>query len=212
MPGRIRKKADERRASDRISGGRALVSRKKPSLAEFLEKEIRTDDGAYTFEGREALREVVDHLDEILRLGLPERIVSVLKGTQIGMTTVAIGLALYAVHVRRLNVGYFLPDQDFANRFDDTRVRPAIRRAAFRARVSLHSYNSKSNSFLRGSVSRGGGGSSTRRPSSGKTISSTPSSLSAPAGCDSAGGGGSVSSAPKACSSSRAESIIASSS
>jgi phage terminase large subunit GpA-like protein len=46
------------------------------------------------------------------------------------MTTVAIGLALYAVHVRRLNVGYFLPDQDFANRFDDTRVRPAIRRAA----------------------------------------------------------------------------------
>jgi hypothetical protein len=83
MPGRFRKKADERYASERISGGRARVSLKKPPLPEFLEKEIRTDDGAYTFEGREALREVVDHLGEILRLGLPERTVSVLKGTQI---------------------------------------------------------------------------------------------------------------------------------
>ncbi|MEE9240612.1 MAG: phage terminase large subunit family protein [bacterium] len=133
MPGRRKGRFGERPAVERISGGHARISRVKPSLAGFLEKEIRTDGGAYTFEGREALREVVDHLDGILRLGLPERTVSVLKGTQIGMTTVAIGLALYAVHVYRLNVGYFLPDQDFANRFDDTRVRPAIRRAALAA-------------------------------------------------------------------------------
>ncbi len=133
MPGRRKKKTDEQHIPDRISGGRAGISRQKPALAEFLEKEIRTDSGAFSFVGRETLRETVDHLDEILRLGLPERTVSVLKGTQIGMTTVAIGLALYTVYVHRLNVGYFLPDQDFANRFDDTRVRPAIRRAALAA-------------------------------------------------------------------------------
>ncbi len=133
MPGRRKARPSERPALERISGGQAAFLPPKPSFAEFLEKEIGTDDGAYTFEGREALREAVDHLGEILRLGLPEQTVTVLKGTQIGMTTVAIGLALYAVHIHRLNVGYFLPDQDFANRFDDTRVRPAIRRPALAA-------------------------------------------------------------------------------
>ncbi|MEE9274484.1 MAG: phage terminase large subunit family protein [bacterium] len=112
---------------ERISGGRAEFAERTLSLPAFLEGEILTDGGPFTFEGREPLREVVAHLDEILRLGLPERTVSVLKGTQIGMTTIAVGLALYCAAVRRLNVGYFLPDQDFANRFDDTRVRPAIR-------------------------------------------------------------------------------------
>ena len=112
---------------ERISGGRAEFAERALSLPAFLEEEIQTDGGPFTFEGREPLREVVAHLDEILRLGLPERTVSVLKGTQIGMTTIAVGLALYCAAVRRLNVGYFLPDQDFANRFDDTRVRPAIR-------------------------------------------------------------------------------------
>ncbi|MEE9257462.1 MAG: phage terminase large subunit family protein, partial [bacterium] len=112
---------------ERIAGGRRVDTGGAPSLGAFLEAEIRCEGGPFTFEGRKALRGAVDHLSEILHLGLPERTASVLKGTQVGMTTVAIGLALYCVHVRRLNVGYFLPDQDFANRFADTRIRPAIR-------------------------------------------------------------------------------------
>jgi phage terminase large subunit GpA-like protein len=100
---------------------------RRPSLQEFMETEVGSDSGPLNFRGREALLGPMAHLDEVLRLGLPEQTVSILKGTQIGMTSVAIGLALYCVRVRRLNVGYFLPDQDFANRFADTRIRPAIR-------------------------------------------------------------------------------------
>lgn len=147
MAGRHTDRFIERHAMDRVSGGLAQKTRKKPAFHQFLEKEIRTDSGAFTFEGREAFRDVVNHLDEVLRLGLPERTVTILKGTQIGMTTVAIGLALYAVYVHRLNVGYFLPDQDFAHRFDDTRIRPAIRRASLAATMHDGDY--------RGSASKG---------------------------------------------------------
>jgi len=124
--GRIEAEGGESPVEERIARGRRGPSRPMPSFRKFLEEEIKTDRGPFTFEGREALRQAVDHLGEILRLGLPGRTVSVLKGTQIGMTTVAVGLALYAVHVHLLNVGYFLPDQEFANRFGDTRIRPAI--------------------------------------------------------------------------------------
>ena len=110
-----------------IAGGEPLFGREAPSLLAFLEAEVRADGGPFTFAGREALREIAAHLDGILRLGLPGRTVSVLKGAQVGMTTLAIGLALYAAAVRRLNVGYFLPDQDFAGRFDATRIRPLLR-------------------------------------------------------------------------------------
>ena len=131
--GRIVGPRAERHHQEVISGGRRVRSRVAPQLSVFLESDIGVEGGRYRFTGREALREVVDHLSEILRLGLPERTVSVLKGTQIGMTTVAIGLALYCVRIRRLNVGYFLPDQDFANRFGDTRIRTAIRNPRFSA-------------------------------------------------------------------------------
>ncbi len=101
-----------------------------PGLARFLTSEMSTEGGAFTFEGREALIELTAALDAVLRNRIPDQTISILKGAQVGLTTLAIGLALYAVIVRRLNVGYFLPDQDFADRFDQTRVRPAIRSGA----------------------------------------------------------------------------------
>lgn len=101
-----------------------------PGLARFLASEMSAEGGAFTFAGREALVELTAALDAVLRSRIPDQTISVLKGAQVGMTTLAIGLALYAVIVRRLNVGYFLPDQDFADRFDQTRVRPAIRSGA----------------------------------------------------------------------------------
>lgn len=97
------------------------------SFAAFLEQEIRIGRGPFSFGEREPLREIAAHLEGILRPGLPGRTVSVLKGAQVGMTTLAVGLALYCAAVRRLNVGYFLPDQDFADRFDSTRIRPLVR-------------------------------------------------------------------------------------
>ncbi|MBI3126718.1 MAG: phage terminase large subunit family protein [Candidatus Tectomicrobia bacterium] len=114
-------------ALGQILQGDAPFGAEAPPLGAFLKEEIRAGERGFTFRGREPLREIAAHLDGILRLGLPGRTVSVLKGAQVGLTTLAIGLALYAAAVRRLNVGYFLPDQDFADRFDATRVRPLLR-------------------------------------------------------------------------------------
>lgn len=109
------------------TGGASRFSGEASGLARFLTSEMSTDTGAFTFQGREALLEIVAALDGVLKNRAPDRTVSVLKGAQVGMTTLAIGFALYCVIVHRLNVGYFLPDQDFADRFDQTRVRPALR-------------------------------------------------------------------------------------
>ena len=109
------------------AGASARFPGERRGLARFLTSEIRADEGAFSFEGRGALLEPVAAIDSVLEKGAPDRTISILKGAQVGLTTLAIGVALYGVVVRRLNVGYFLPDQDFANRFDQTRVRPAIR-------------------------------------------------------------------------------------
>ncbi len=110
-----------------VAGGASRFSGEARGLARFLTSEIRTDTGSFAFKGREALLEPTAALDDILEKRTPDQTISVLKGAQVGMTTLAIGLALYGVIVHRLNVGYFLPDQDFADRFDQTRVRPALR-------------------------------------------------------------------------------------
>lgn len=109
------------------AGGTPRFSGEAHGLARFLTYEMSTDAGAFTFDGREAFMEIVAALDEVLKNRIPDQTISILKGTQVGMTTLAIGFALYCVIVHRLNVGYFLPDQDFADRFDQTRVRPALR-------------------------------------------------------------------------------------
>ena len=111
------------------AGGCSRFSGEARGLARFLASEMSTDSGSFTFKGREALLEIAAALDGILKNGTPDQTISVLKGAQVGMTTLAIGFALYCVIVHRLNVGYFLPDQDFADRFDQTRVRPAVRNA-----------------------------------------------------------------------------------
>ncbi len=118
---------------DSLAGGRPVFGAGRLSFPAFLEREIRTDAGRFGFVGREALREATAHLEEVLRLGLPGRTLTLLKGTQIGMTTIAVGLAIYCAARLRLNVGYFLPDQNFADRFDDTRVKPALRGRLARA-------------------------------------------------------------------------------
>ncbi|MDE0331415.1 MAG: phage terminase large subunit family protein [Nitrospinae bacterium] len=125
-------------------------------LDRFLTSEMSTDTGAFTFEGREALREIVAALDEVLKDRTPDLTISVLKGAQVGMTTLAIGMALYGVIVHRLNVGYFLPDQDFADRFDQTRVRPALRRGRIASIMREGKYKGASPKGLKEFPGRGG--------------------------------------------------------
>lgn len=54
-----------------IRGGEPVFAGALLSLPAFLEQEIRADQGPFAFGGREPLREIADHLDEILHLGLP---------------------------------------------------------------------------------------------------------------------------------------------
>ena len=117
---------------------------------------MSTDNGAFTFAGREALLEPAAALDETLGNRTPDQTISVLKGAQVGMTTIAIGFALYCVIVHRLNVGYFLPDQDFADRFDQTRVRPAIRNERIASIMREGKYKGASPKGLKEFPGRGG--------------------------------------------------------
>ena len=138
------------------AGGASRFPGEALGLARFLTGEMSTDTGAFTFEGREALLEIVAALDEIINCRMPDRTISVLKGAQVGLTTLAIGFALYCVIVHRLNVGYFLPDQDFADRFDQTRVRPALRRENIASIMREGRYKGASPKGLKEFPGRGG--------------------------------------------------------
>ena len=141
---------------DLAADGTSRFSGEMRGLARFLTSEMSTDNGGFSFAGREALLEPAAALDEVLRDCTPDRTVSVLKGAQVGMTTLAIGFALYCVIVHRLNVGYFLPDQDFADRFDQTRVRPALRRKGLASIMREGKYRGASPKGLKEFPCRGG--------------------------------------------------------
>ncbi|MCY3822326.1 MAG: phage terminase large subunit family protein [Nitrospinae bacterium] len=141
---------------DLAADGASRFSGEMQGLARFLTSEMSTDNGAFTFAGREALLEPAAALDEVLGKRAPDRTVSVLKGAQVGMTTLAIGFALYCVIVHRLNVGYFLPDQDFADRFDQTRVRPALKRKGLASLMREGNYKGASPKGLKEFPGRGG--------------------------------------------------------
>ena len=141
---------------DLAAGGAPRFPGEARGLARFLTGEMSTDTGAFTFKGREALLEIVAALDEIINCRAPDRTISVLKGAQVGMTTLAIGFALYCVIVHRLNVGYFLPDQDFADRFDQTRVRPVIRNESIASIMRDGKYRGASPKGLKEFPGRGG--------------------------------------------------------
>ncbi len=136
--------------------GTSRFSGEARGLARFLTSEMSTDSGAFTLEGREAFSEIIAALDEILGKRTPDQTISVLKGAQVGMTTLAIGFALYCVIVHRLNVGYFLPDQDFADRFDQTRVRPALRHERIASIMREGKYRGASPKGLKEFPGRGG--------------------------------------------------------
>ena len=138
------------------AGGSSRFSGEARGLGRFLASEMSTDKGVFTFEGREALSEPTAVLDEVLKNRTPDQTISVLKGAQVGMTTLAIGFAFYCVIVHRLNVGYFLPDQDFADRFDQTRVRPALRGERIASIMREGKYRGASPKGLKEFPGRGG--------------------------------------------------------
>lgn len=102
------------------------------SFAEFLVDKVPTDKGRYSFERHEALRAMVGEIDRAVHEHR-EAEFSVLKGAQIGVSTVGIGLGVYLALEAKADVGYFLPDQGFANMFGKTRFEKTIQASPFLA-------------------------------------------------------------------------------
>ncbi|HRQ88171.1 MAG TPA: hypothetical protein PLA50_05200, partial [Bacteroidia bacterium] len=105
------------------------------SLKEFLLNHARVklqggEYGPYTFEGREALEEIVDTFDYVLgsHTGepLPDATIDVCGGAQFGKTILALNIGAYLTAVHFRNWGYYLPDDDLVEGIVDSKLRPDV--------------------------------------------------------------------------------------
>jgi hypothetical protein len=119
---RVAKKIERRRA--RRSAPRI------DSLLDFLLHHARVKSGAgyapYHFAGREALRGIVERLDQILASGEADASLAICGGAQFGKTVLMLNLLAYLVAVRFRNVGYYLPDDDLVQGLVDGKLRPDV--------------------------------------------------------------------------------------
>jgi hypothetical protein len=100
------------------------------SFADFLEHHARVKSGSgyipYHFTGREALRPIVERLDQILASGETDASLALCGGAQFGKTVLMLNLLAYLVAVRFRNVGYYLPDDDLVSGLVDGKLRPDV--------------------------------------------------------------------------------------
>jgi hypothetical protein len=100
------------------------------SFADFLTHHARVKNGAgyipYHFVGREALRPIVERLDQILVSGESDASLAICGGAQFGKTVLMLNLLAYLVAVRFRNVGYYLPDDDLVSGLVDGKLRPDV--------------------------------------------------------------------------------------
>jgi hypothetical protein len=100
------------------------------SFMDFLTHHARVKSGSgyipYHFEGRAALRPIVERLDQILDSGATDASLAICGGAQFGKTVLMINLLAYLVAVRFRNVGYYLPDDDLVSGLVDGKLRPDV--------------------------------------------------------------------------------------
>ena len=100
------------------------------SFADFLAQHARVKSGSgyvpYHFAGREALRPIVERLDQILASGETDASLAICGGAQFGKTVLMLNLLAYLVAVRFRNVGYYLPDDDLVSGLVDGKLRPDV--------------------------------------------------------------------------------------
>ncbi len=115
---------------EKISG--AISNRpSRASFEDFLLQDARVpvgggEHGPYSFEGREALHEVVRLIDDILNRNLQDSTLALAGGAQFGKTILELNFAAYATSQRYLNCGLFLPDDDLVEGIIDTKFRPDV--------------------------------------------------------------------------------------
>lgn len=120
----------------RIRGGRRVVDTPPvSSFREFLETIAQVPlgggrHGQYSFEGREALEEVVDTIDLVLgsHTGQPlaDATIALAGGAQFGKTVMELNLGAYCTGIVWRNWGFYLPDDELVQGIVDTKFRPDI--------------------------------------------------------------------------------------
>jgi hypothetical protein len=103
----------------------------RATFEEFLRHDARVPIGdglygPYTFDGREAMLEVVRVIDRIINGRLKGSNLGLAGGAQFGKTIIELNLAAYATSQRFLGVGLFLPDVKLVDGVIDTKFRPDV--------------------------------------------------------------------------------------
>ncbi|MGO8764967.1 MAG: phage terminase large subunit family protein [Limisphaerales bacterium] len=111
--------------------GRAVRAPRRKSFEEFLLSDARVPTscgghGPYLFAGREALRAVVDVIDQILSDKLADAEVDLAGGAQFGKTILELNLAAYCTGQQFRNFGLYLPDDDLVEGVVDSKFRPDV--------------------------------------------------------------------------------------
>jgi hypothetical protein len=106
------------------------------SLREFLEREVVTDNGPWSIAGHEPLGIIVETIDELIRTGVKDARVTAIKGEQIGFTTLALAVPVWAAVEHGHNAGYFLPDDEFAKEWGLAKLTPIINESPYLAALA----------------------------------------------------------------------------
>ncbi len=106
--------------------GLALLRELLPPRPQGLEKFLLGLTPGGTYRGRRALGAIVAELAGALANRQEDVCVAVLKGAQVGLSTAALGLALWLPLALQASCGYFLPTDLFARRMQRTRLRPLL--------------------------------------------------------------------------------------
>jgi len=111
----------------RSAGGASRATHRRPTSSArdffaFVRTHIRTDQGAFSFDGYRPLREIAE---VVCRNDVPRA--DIVKPTQCGFTTLfGFGLPLWQAMRNDRNVGYFVPTDDMATAMLKTRLREAL--------------------------------------------------------------------------------------
>jgi hypothetical protein len=112
---------------------RRRLRRQAPAIESFLDfllhhARVKSGSGyaSYHFAGREALRPIVERLDQILASGETDASLAICGGAQFGKTVLMLNLLAYLVAVKFRNVGYYLPDDDLVSGLVDGKLRPDV--------------------------------------------------------------------------------------
>lgn len=128
--------ARDLRAAQQCDTASAVPPRRGWSLRAFLESEVHTDNGPWSSVGHAPLAEVVTLIDRLIREGTKDARVTTIKGEQIGFTTLALAVPVWAAVEHGYNGGYFLPDDEFAKEWGLAKLSPIINESAYLSAIA----------------------------------------------------------------------------